>query len=74
MKKFFKFILKTLSFFLTVVLFFFNYSLYYNPTFTENENGTYNEDVYHQLQFLKEELHQKHYKGSYWEKGEIKLR
>lgn len=59
MKKIFKFILKTLSFFIIFFLLFFNYSLYYNPTFIENEKGIYNEDLYHQLQFLKEELHNK---------------
>jgi hypothetical protein len=59
MKKIFKFILKIFSFLVISFLLFFNYSLYYNPTFIENEEGIYNEDLYHQLQFLKEELHSK---------------
>lgn len=59
MKKYFKIIFKTFSFSIISFFLFFNYSLYYNPTFVENENGIYNEELYHQLQFLKEELHNK---------------
>ncbi len=39
---------------LTVI--YFNYSLYYHPTFEKENNTELNEDVYHQLQFLKAEL------------------
>ena len=59
MKKFFKIVFKTFSFCIVSFLLFFNFSLYYTPNFIKNENGVYNEDLYHQLQFLKQELHQK---------------
>ncbi|WP_291720569.1 hypothetical protein [Bernardetia sp.] len=59
LKKFFRIVFKILSFSLVFFLLFFNYSLYYTPNFIEDKNGLYNEDLYHQLQFLKEELHKK---------------
>ncbi|AFM03111.1 hypothetical protein Fleli_0647 [Bernardetia litoralis DSM 6794] len=59
MKKNFKGTFNLFSFIIIFILLFFNYSLYYNPTFIENENGIYNEELYYQLQFLKEELHNK---------------
>lgn len=35
---------------------YLNYTLYFDPTFEITSNGTYNKDVYHQLQFLKTEM------------------
>ncbi len=35
---------------------YLNYALYYSPTFTQIGERAYNEDVYHQLNFLKEKL------------------
>ncbi|WP_020568530.1 hypothetical protein [Neolewinella persica] len=39
------------------LLLYFNASFYYSPNFEDASNGTYNEDVYHQLQHLKGKMH-----------------
>ena len=59
MKRFFKSIFKILSLLIIYFVLVFNYSLYYNPNFVEDKKKAYNENLYYQLQFLKEELHQK---------------
>ncbi len=52
-----KFILKLFSVFLLALILLFNYSLYYQPSFSQTK-ATYNEDVYHQLLHLKNKLRQ----------------
>jgi len=55
-KKILKLVFKLIPTTLLLVIIYLNYSLYYAPTFKKIENVEYNEDVYHQLQFLKSEL------------------
>ena len=58
MKKVLKIVFKILSTIVLGLLLYFNISLYHSPYYLKTVDGTYNQDVYHQLQFLKSELHQ----------------
>ncbi|HFA47564.1 MAG TPA: hypothetical protein ENJ95_00945, partial [Bacteroidetes bacterium] len=57
MKKILKITLKSVLIFIITGIVYLNLSLYYHPNFIKINGGTYNEDVYHQLLFLKNELH-----------------
>lgn len=48
---------KTLLILIIIGIGYLNYSMYYTPNFNTKEGNTYNIDVLHQLQHLKEELH-----------------
>ncbi len=53
---FFKWAVRSLFIFLLLILVVFNYSFYHQPDFVRDESGEWNEDVYEQLQFLKQAL------------------
>ena len=53
---FFKWATRSFFFFLLALLLVFNLGFHQEPDFTADQNGTWNEDVFEQLQFLKQEL------------------
>jgi len=57
MRKFLKRISKPIFLVVIIGLLYLNLSLYYSADFDTTKQGIYNKDVYHQLQFLKSELH-----------------
>ena len=57
MRKLLKTFAKSFCILLLIGIFYLNLSLYSSSDFVYTQQGTYNEDVYHQLQFLKSELH-----------------
>jgi hypothetical protein len=57
MSKFLKRCCQLFLFSIVGVLFFFNVGFYYSPDFEASASGEWNEDVYHQLIHLKQEMH-----------------
>ena len=56
MNRLFKICFKAVPLLFVLGIAYLNYSLYYQPTFKATDRGIYNEEVYHQLNFLKEAL------------------
>ncbi|WP_273444328.1 hypothetical protein [Neolewinella agarilytica] len=53
---FFKWATRSFFIFLLIILVVFNFRFYQQPDFVRDESGVWNEDVYEQLQFLKQSL------------------
>lgn len=58
MRKLFKKLSKSIFTLFLIGMLYLNLSLYHSADFVTTKQGIYNNDVYHQLQFLKSKLHQ----------------
>gem|GEM_PF-3231868 len=63
MKNFFKTSLRIILILILLPIIYLNISLYYQPNFATINGQSYNEDVYHQLRFIKR--HITHYENDF---------
>ncbi len=59
MKNFFKTLLRITLIIISLPIIYLNFSLYYQPNFSTTNGQSYNQDVYHQLRFVKRHIENK---------------